>query len=324
MVVVNDAFELRGLMTVKDITKQPASLNAARDSHGGLRVGAAVAFGEDTEERVDLLVKAGVDAIIVDTAHGHSAGVLERVRWVKSRHPHVDVIGGNIATGAAALALVEAGRRRRSGRHRPGFHLHDAHRGRRRRAQITAIDNVVHGAEGHRRAVIADGACVSRATSPRPSRGCRLRDDGRRLRWHRRSAGRGHPHQGRTFKSYRGMAAWRHGQGSADRYFQEGGNNPNTSKLVPEGIEARCPLGARWCRSSPDGGRPEGFHALPWLRHDCRDVQGRVRRDHLGGHARESHVHDVQITASLRTTGAITRSTRAGRHHALLAFCDER
>src|SRR3982751_3375705 len=106
VVVVNDAFELRGLFTVKDITKQTNFPNAARDSHGKLRVGAAVGVGEDTEERLELLVRAGVDVVVVDTAHGHSAGVLDRVRWVKKNYPQIDVIGGNIATGAAALALV--------------------------------------------------------------------------------------------------------------------------------------------------------------------------------------------------------------------------
>ncbi|OIP17752.1 MAG: IMP dehydrogenase, partial [Comamonadaceae bacterium CG2_30_59_20] len=109
LLVVNDAFELKGLITVKDITKQTSFPNAARDAQGKLRVGAAVGVGEGTEERVELLARAGVDAIVVDTAHGHSKGVLDRVRWVKQNFPNVEVIGGNIATGAAALALVEAG-----------------------------------------------------------------------------------------------------------------------------------------------------------------------------------------------------------------------
>jgi IMP dehydrogenase len=109
LLVVNDAFELKGLITVKDITKQTSFPNAARDTAGRLRVGAAVGVGEGTEERVEALVKAGVDAIVVDTAHGHSRGVIERVRWVKQNYPQIDVVGGNIATGAAALALVEAG-----------------------------------------------------------------------------------------------------------------------------------------------------------------------------------------------------------------------
>ncbi|MEY2952027.1 MAG: hypothetical protein RLZZ401_114, partial [Pseudomonadota bacterium] len=109
ILVVNDAFELKGLITVKDITKQTSFPNAARDAAGRLRVGAAVGVGEGTEERVEALVRAGVDAIVVDTAHGHSQGVIERVRWVKKNYPQIDVVGGNIATGAAALALAEAG-----------------------------------------------------------------------------------------------------------------------------------------------------------------------------------------------------------------------
>ncbi|MCA3874772.1 MAG: IMP dehydrogenase, partial [Burkholderia sp.] len=109
VLVVNDAFELRGLMTVKDITKQTEHPDACKDEHGKLRAGAAVGVGEDNEERVELLVQAGVDVIVVDTAHGHSKGVLERVRWVKQNFPHVEVIGGNIATAAAAKALVEYG-----------------------------------------------------------------------------------------------------------------------------------------------------------------------------------------------------------------------
>ena len=109
VLLINDKFELKGLITVKDITKQTTFPNAARDLYGKLRVGAAVGVGEGTEERVEALVRAGVDAIVVDTAHGHSKGVIDRVRWVKQNYPHIDVIGGNIATGAAALALVEAG-----------------------------------------------------------------------------------------------------------------------------------------------------------------------------------------------------------------------
>jgi IMP dehydrogenase len=109
LLVLGDGFELKGLITVKDITKQTSFPNAARDASGRLRVGAAVGVGEGTEERVEALVKAGVDAIVVDTAHGHSKGVIDRVRWVKQNYPQVDVIGGNIATGAAARALVEAG-----------------------------------------------------------------------------------------------------------------------------------------------------------------------------------------------------------------------
>src|SRR5574343_34510 len=157
VLVVNDGFELRGLFTVKDITKQTTFPNAARDSHGGLRVGAAVGFGEDTEQRVELLVKAGVDAIIVDTAHGHSAGVLERVRWVKRNFPGVDVIGGNIATGAAALALVEAGADGVKVGIGPGSICTTRIVAGVGVPQITAIDNVATALMGTGVPLIADG-----------------------------------------------------------------------------------------------------------------------------------------------------------------------
>ncbi len=139
-------------MTVKDITKQTNFPNAARDAQGKLRVGAAVGVGDGNEERVELLVRAGVDAIVVDTAHGHSAGVIERVRWVKKHYPQVDVIGGNIATGAAALALVEAGADAVKVGIGPGFDLHHAHRHRRRRAADHGHRHVAKALKRQRRA----------------------------------------------------------------------------------------------------------------------------------------------------------------------------
>ncbi|NBT11452.1 MAG: CBS domain-containing protein, partial [Betaproteobacteria bacterium] len=157
VLVVNDAFELRGLMTVKDITKQTNFPNAARDAQGKLRVGAAVGVGEGTEERVEWLVKAGVDAIIVDTAHGHSAGVIERVRWVKTNFPGVDVIGGNIATGAAALALVEAGADAVKVGIGPGSICTTRIVAGVGVPQITAIDNVATALKGSGVPLIADG-----------------------------------------------------------------------------------------------------------------------------------------------------------------------
>ena len=157
VVVVNDAFELRGLMTVKDITKQNTFPNAARDSHGKLRVGAAVGVGDGTEERVELLVKAGVDALVVDTAHGHSHGVIERVRWVKKNFPQVDVIGGNIATGAAALALVEAGADGVKVGIGPGSICTTRIVAGVGVPQIMAIDNVATALQGTGVPLIADG-----------------------------------------------------------------------------------------------------------------------------------------------------------------------
>ena len=157
VLVVNEAFELRGLMTVKDITKQTDFPNAARDARGQLRVGAAVGVGEGTEERVELLVRAGVDAIVVDTAHGHSQGVIERVRWVKRNFPQVDVIGGNIATGAAATALVEAGADAVKVGIGPGSICTTRIVAGVGVPQITAIDNVATALRGSGVPLIADG-----------------------------------------------------------------------------------------------------------------------------------------------------------------------
>ena len=157
LLVINDAFELKGLITVKDITKQTSFPNAARDASGRLRVGAAVGVGEGTEERVEALVKAGVDAIVVDTAHGHSKGVIERVRWVKQNYPQVDVIGGNIATGAAARALVEVGADAVKVGIGPGSICTTRIVAGVGVPQITAIDNVATALQGSGVPLIADG-----------------------------------------------------------------------------------------------------------------------------------------------------------------------
>ena len=152
VLVINDAFELRGLMTVKDITKQTEHPDACKDEHGKLRAGAAVGVGEDNEERVELLVQAGVDVIVVDTAHGHSKGVLERVKWVKQNFPHVEVIGGNIATAAAAKALVEYGADGVKVGIGPGSICTTRIVAGVGVPQITAIANVSEALQGHGRA----------------------------------------------------------------------------------------------------------------------------------------------------------------------------
>src|SRR6202161_4490145 len=157
VLVVNDAFELRGLMTVKDITKQTEHPDACKDEHGKLRAGAAVGVGEDNEERVELLVQAGVDVIVVDTAHGHSKGVLERVKWVKHKFPHVEVIGGNIATAAAAKALVEYGADGVKVGIGPGSICTTRIVAGVGVPQITAIANVSEALKGTGVPVIADG-----------------------------------------------------------------------------------------------------------------------------------------------------------------------
>ena len=300
VVVINDAFELRGLMTVKDITKQTSFPNAARDSHGKLRVGAAVGFGEDTELRVELLVKAGVDALIVDTAHGHSAGVLERVRWVKRAFPQVDVIGGNIATGAAALALVEAGADGVKVGIGPGSICTTRIVAGVGVPQITAIDNVVTALKGTGVPVIADGGIrYSGDVAKAIAAGADAVMMGGAFAGTEEAPGETILYQGRTFKSYRGMGSMgAMAKGSADRYFQaETGNNPNTSKLVPEGIEGQVPYKGSVVQVifQMAGGLKASMHYCGCA--SIADMQNKAEFVEITtAGMRESHVHDVQIT----------------------------
>ncbi len=301
VLVVNDAFELRGLMTVKDITKQTNFPNAARDSHGKLRVGAAVGVGEGTEERVELLVKAGVDAIVVDTAHGHSAGVIERVRWVKRNFPGVDVIGGNIATGAAALALVEAGADGVKVGIGPGSICTTRIVAGVGVPQITAIDNVATALRGSQVPLIADGGIrYSGDLAKAVAAGASTVMMGGMFAGTEEAPGEVVLFQGRSYKSYRGMGSIGAMQaGSADRYFQETDEtgNPNTDKLVPEGIEGRVPYKgsvvsiifqmAGGLRASMGYCGCNGITQM----HDRAEF---VEITSAG--IRESHVHDVQIT----------------------------
>ncbi|MGQ3051550.1 MAG: IMP dehydrogenase [Roseateles sp.] len=300
VVVVNDAFELRGLMTTKDITKQTSFPNAARDSHGKLRVGAAVGFGDDTEQRVELLVKAGVDALIVDTAHGHSAGVLERVRWVKSNYPSVDVIGGNIATGAAALALVEAGADGVKVGIGPGSICTTRIVAGVGVPQITAIDNVVTALKGTGVPVIADGGVrYSGDLAKAIAAGADCVMMGGAFAGTEEAPGEVILYQGRTFKSYRGMGSMgAMAKGSADRYFQDtSANNPNTSKLVPEGIEGQVPYKGSVVQVifQMAGGLKASMHYCGCG--SIADMQEKAEFVEITtAGMRESHVHDVQIT----------------------------
>jgi IMP dehydrogenase len=300
VVVVNDAFELRGLMTTKDITKQTSFPNAARDAQGKLRVGAAVGFGDDTEQRVELLVRAGVDALIVDTAHGHSAGVLERVRWVKRAHPNVDVIGGNIATGAAALALVEAGADGVKVGIGPGSICTTRIVAGVGVPQITAIDNVVTALKGTGVPVIADGGVrYSGDLAKAIAAGADCVMMGGAFAGTEEAPGEVILYQGRTFKSYRGMGSMgAMAKGSADRYFQDtSANNPNTSKLVPEGIEGQVPYKGSVVQVifQMAGGLKASMHYCGCGSiADMQDKAEFVEITTAG--MRESHVHDVQIT----------------------------
>jgi IMP dehydrogenase len=301
VLVVNDAFELRGLMTVKDITKQTSFPNAARDAQGKLRVGAAVGVGEGTEERVDLLVKAGVDAIVVDTAHGHSAGVIERVRWVKKNYPQVDVIGGNIATGAAALALCEAGADAVKVGIGPGSICTTRIVAGVGVPQITAIDNVATALKGSGVPLIADGGIrYSGDIAKAIAAGASTVMMGGMFAGTEEAPGEVILFQGRSYKSYRGMGSiGAMKAGSADRYFQENDEttNPNADKLVPEGIEGRVPYkGSLIAIVHQMGGglrASMGYCGCATIE-QMKDRAEFVQITTAG--IRESHVHDVQIT----------------------------
>jgi IMP dehydrogenase len=303
VLVVNDAFELRGLMTVKDITKQTDFPNAARDAHGKLRVGAAVGVAEGTEERVDALVKAGVDVLVVDTAHGHSAGVIDRVRWVKRHYPQVDVIGGNIATGAAALALVEVGADAVKVGIGPGSICTTRIVAGVGVPQIMAIDNVAKALQGSGVPLIADGGIrYSGDIAKAIAAGAGSVMMGSMFAGTEEAPGETILYQGRTYKSYRGMGSMgAMQQGSADRYFQEtgegSGGNPSTAKLVPEGIEGQVPYKGSVVSIvfQMAGGLRASMHYC-----GCASIEEMQTRAEFveitTAGIRESHVHDVQIT----------------------------
>ena len=301
VLVVNDAFELRGLMTVKDITKQTNFPNAARDAQGKLRVGAAVGVGEGTEERVELLVKAGADALVVDTAHGHSAGVIERVRWVKSNFPGVDVIGGNIATGSAALALVEAGADAVKVGIGPGSICTTRIVAGVGVPQITAIDNVASDLKGSGVPLIADGGIrFSGDIAKAVAAGASTVMMGGMFAGTEEAPGEVILYQGRSYKSYRGMGSiGAMKAGSADRYFQENDEttNPNADKLVPEGIEGRVPY--KGSMVSIVFQMAGGLRAAMGYCGCSSVAQMHERAEFVqitAAGIRESHVHDVQIT----------------------------
>ncbi len=300
LLLVDEEFHLKGLITVKDITKQTNFPNAARDEHGKLRVGAAVGVGEGTEERVAALVEAGVDAIVVDTAHGHSKGVIERVRWVKQNYPQVDVVGGNIATGAAALALAEAGADAVKVGIGPGSICTTRIVAGVGVPQIMAIDSVATALKGSGIPLIGDGGIrYSGDIAKAIAAGAGTVMMGGMFAGPEEAPGEVVLYQGRSYKSYRGMGSiGAMQQGSADRYFQESSTgNPNADKLVPEGIEGRVPYKgsvvaiifqlAGGIRASM------GYCGCGTV----AEMQAKAEFVEItSAGIRESHVHDVQIT----------------------------
>ena len=300
LLIIDDQDRLKGLITVKDITKQTTFPNAARDANGRLRVGAAVGVGEGTEERVEALVKAGVDALVVDTAHGHSKGVIERVRWVKQNYPHVDVIGGNIATGAAAKALAEAGADGVKVGIGPGSICTTRIVAGVGVPQITAIDNVATALAGTGVPLIADGGVrYSGDIAKAIAAGASSVMMGGMFAGTEEAPGEIVLFQGRSYKSYRGMGSiGAMQQGSADRYFQESSTgNPNADKLVPEGIEGRVPYKGSVVSilfQMAGGLRASMGYCGCATIEDMRSTAEFVQITAAG--IRESHVHDVQIT----------------------------
>ena len=298
VLVVNENFDLRGMITVTDILKSSEHPLASKDSNGRLRVGAAVGTGADTEERVAALIRAGVDVIVVDTAHGHSQGVLDRVAWVKKHYPEIDVIGGNIATGEAALDLVKAGADGVKVGIGPGSICTTRIVAGVGVPQISAIANVAKALEGTGIPLIADGGIrFSGDVAKALVAGASAIMLGSMFAGTEESPGEVEYYQGRAYKAYRGMGslgAMSQKQGSSDRYFQ---SSNAEDKLVPEGIEGRVPYKGPL---SPIIHQLIGGVRSSMGYTGCKDIQEMntkpsfVRVTNAG--MIESHVHDVIIT----------------------------
>jgi len=297
VLVVNDAFELRGLITAKDIQKSTSHPNASKDEHGKLRVGAAVGVGADNDERIGLLVAAGVDVIVVDTAHGHSRGVLDRIKWIKTNYPGIDVIGGNIATAAAARALVEHGADGVKVGIGPGSICTTRIVAGVGVPQITAILNVAQALEGTGVPCIADGGIrFSGDIAKALAAGASTVMMGSMFAGTEEAPGEVVLYQGRSYKSYRGMGSLgAMADGSADRYFQDSANNAD--KFVPEGIEGRVPYKGSVLAilyQLVGGVRSSMGYCGCATIDELREKAEFVEITSAG--MRESHVHDVQIT----------------------------
>jgi IMP dehydrogenase len=297
VLVVDDAFELRGLITVKDIQKSTEHPSASKDQQGKLLVGAAVGVGPENDERVELLVAAGVDVLVVDTAHGHSQGVLDRVKWIKTNFPKVDVIGGNIATAAAAKALLEYGADAVKVGIGPGSICTTRIVAGVGVPQISAIANVAQALKGTGVPCIADGGVrFSGDISKALAAGASSVMMGSMFAGTEEAPGEVILYQGRSYKSYRGMGSiGAMADGSADRYFQDAASK--SDKFVPEGIEGRVPYKGSVLAilfQLVGGVRQSmgycGCRTIDELREKAEFVEI------TSAGMRESHVHDVQIT----------------------------
>jgi IMP dehydrogenase len=297
VLVIDSEYHLRGLITVKDILKSTEHPLANKDSSGHLRAGAAVGTGAGTEERVALLAEAGIDVIIVDTAHGHSQGVLDRVKWIKKNFPQIEVIGGNIATASAALALVDHGADAVKVGIGPGSICTTRIVAGVGVPQITAIQNVSEALKGSGVPMIADGGIrYSGDIAKAIAAGADTVMLGGLFAGTEEAPGEVELFQGRSYKSYRGMGSLGAMQaGSSDRYFQEA--TANVDKFVPEGIEGRVPY---------KGSVLAVIHQLMGGLRSSMGYLGCATIAQMHDEAcfveitsagiRESHVHDVQIT----------------------------
>ena len=295
ILVVDGKFGLKGLITVKDIQKSTEFPRSVKDARGQLRIGAAVGVGKGTEERVELLIDAGVDVIVVDTAHGHSRGVLDRVKWIKKHYPGMAVIGGNIATGEAARALRKAGADAVKVGIGPGSICTTRMVAGVGMPQLTAVGNVAAALKGSHVGVIADGGIrYSGDIVKALAAGAHCVMVGSLLAGTDEAPGQVEIYQGRSYKSYRGMGSLgAMGEGSSDRYFQEGAD---ADKLVPEGVEGRVPYKGpavnvihQFMGGLRSGMGYTGCASVDALRRDAKFV----RITNAG--IRESHVHDVMV-----------------------------
>ena len=296
VLVVDEEFRLKGLVTVKDILKETEHPNACKDAHGKLRVGAGVGVGEGTDERVAALVEAGADVLVVDTAHGHAQGVLDRVKWIKARYPQVEVIGGNIGTADGARALVEHGADGVKVGIGPGSICTTRIVAGVGVPQITAIQNVAEGLAKSGVPLIADGGIrYSGDVAKALAAGAHAVMLGSLFAGTDESPGDIELYQGRSYKAYRGMGSLGAMQrGAADRYFQD--SEMNVDKLVPEGVEGRVAYKGSvvWVIQQLIGGVRAsmgytGCATVEELRTKSRFVEI------TSAGMRESHVHDVQI-----------------------------
>jgi IMP dehydrogenase len=295
VLVVNGSFHLRGMITVKDIQKAKDYPLACKDELERLRVGAAVGTGQGTEDRVAALVEAGVDVIIVDTAHGHSQGVLDRVRWVKQNYPSVQVIGGNIATAAAALALVEAGADGVKVGIGPGSICTTRIVAGVGVPQITAVSNVADALKGTGVPLIADGGIrYSGDVAKALAAGAHAVMLGGMFAGTEEAPGEVELFQGRSYRGMGSLGAMAQQQGSSDRYFQEA---DSVEKLVPEGIEGRVPYKGSLLAVVHQllGGIRASMGYTGSQTIDILHEKAQFVRVTSAG-MRESHVHDVTIT----------------------------